>query len=524
MAPSTTPGQTLGYWKASSPGAGPTAGSGAGKKTAGGPSGKRIVRTAAGARRYHVPIGAEIKVAAPGTKAAGAQRNKPATQRYNALVGQNRAAQSKYMQKLNRTQLTRLTAVANSFDSKDPNVARLRAGLSAELKRRGIDADSYLQAVGIRKDTGKGSSFKFPGNAKGNKGPAPKPKPKVVAKPKPGGRAKGSSGAATPVRKARPPLKRKVVKPAVSGMKARSGDRRLTQLSNVAQLRTALGAFGKVAPQHRQAAARWLVTQAVELSAIHILGRTVVEASNIEPDSALGQRVIELAGRWKHGYIPLDATAMRAKMKGGNGKPWWFGGKQKRRGNKESMRKSIVAGRGHRAEKAPRPKSSGDGPAKQVHGGASRTNVVKSGGTTSPGGTKMNTTPAPKPITEPFPGAANFLEMHGTVKTREKLDALKARKSRTNRPNQTLNLQISGLENVLARGNGSNELGSTKPAAAAPALTARQIAARDLVESRGVEYAEQRLEEIRRRKGSNVARNNQISALTAAIAAHKAKK
>jgi hypothetical protein len=36
------------------------------------------------------------------------------------------------------------------------------------------------------------------------------------------------------------------------------------------------------------------------------------------------ERAIELAGKWKHGWIPLDATAVSAKMKGRTGgKRWW---------------------------------------------------------------------------------------------------------------------------------------------------------------------------------------------------------
>lgn len=38
---------------------------------------------------------------------------------------------------------------------------------------------------------------------------------------------------------------------------------------------------------------------------------------------------VELAGKWKHGWIPLDATAVSSKMKGNTGgkKKWWGGGK-----------------------------------------------------------------------------------------------------------------------------------------------------------------------------------------------------
>lgn len=39
-----------------------------------------------------------------------------------------------------------------------------------------------------------------------------------------------------------------------------------------------------------------------------------------------GAEVVELAGKWKHGWIPLDATAVSSKMKGKTGgKKWWSG-------------------------------------------------------------------------------------------------------------------------------------------------------------------------------------------------------
>jgi hypothetical protein len=58
------------------------------------------------------------------------------------------------------------------------------------------------------------------------------------------------------------------------------------------------------------------------------------------------------------------------------------------------------------------------------------------------------------PSSEPFPAAANYLEMHGTDKTREKLAALKKKRDdlkAMRRKTTSVDLEIKGLENVLAR-------------------------------------------------------------------------
>lgn len=39
---------------------------------------------------------------------------------------------------------------------------------------------------------------------------------------------------------------------------------------------------------------------------------------------------VELAGKWKHGWIPLDATAVSSKMKGNTGGKKWWGGDKRR--------------------------------------------------------------------------------------------------------------------------------------------------------------------------------------------------
>lgn len=51
------------------------------------------------------------------------------------------------------------------------------------------------------------------------------------------------------------------------------------------------------------------------------MGRTEDWSEFIPPER---QQTVELAGRWKHGWIPLDATAISSKMKGkSGGKRWW---------------------------------------------------------------------------------------------------------------------------------------------------------------------------------------------------------
>ena len=291
---------------------------GGGKGTATRSGRKRYVRTSAGSKRYKVPIGAEIG-SARNAKAAEAQKDTESTGRYRDLVGQDQTAQAKAMAGLDPDQLKRLAAVAYSFRSSDPNVVRLRIGVANELRRRGLNINDF-------------------GGLGGN---ARSATPVSVKVHKP-----------APVRKAAPVAP---VRKVTSAMTARRNDRKLRELS-VPQLRRALGAFGKMPRDKREVVARYLVNQAIELSATHMLGNSVIEAAGRTP-----AQVIELAGKWKHGWIPLDGTAMRAKMKGGNGKPWWSGGKQGRRGSSTHAR-SVEAGRIVRARKASA-KSGGDGKA-----------------------------------------------------------------------------------------------------------------------------------------------------------------
>jgi hypothetical protein len=249
---------------------------------------KRYVKTAAGEKRYGQPIGTEIGNPR-NQKAAEAQKDKESTGRYGELVGADQKAQSAAMRGLKDDQLQRLSRVAYSFKSSDPNVVRLRIGVANELARRGMNVNDF---GGL----GRGSA-------------------------QPAGPVRAGRPAPRPVRKATPA--RKPVKPARSAMNARKNDRRLRELS-VPQLRKAIGVFSRIPQTKRRAVARVIVTQAIELGVPHFLPGSVMDAADLTPEGRT--EVIELAGRWRHGWIPLDGTAMSAKMKGKTGgKKWWDG-------------------------------------------------------------------------------------------------------------------------------------------------------------------------------------------------------
>lgn len=267
---------------------------------------RRIVRTPAGARRYKVPIGSEIGTAR-NASAAQAQRDTESTNRYRSLVGGDSKAQAAVLRKVHNGALQRLSRVAYSFKSSDPNVVRLRIAVANELRRRGMNVNDY---------GGLGPKTKNPGPA-GTW--ARDHARRVAARKKKAATAKKKPPAKKPTVVKKPPIK-----PARSAMSARKNDRRLRELS-APQLRAALRVFPKISPANRKAVARVLVQRAIELGAPHFLGQSVIEAAAL-PDETRTQ-VIELAGKWKHGWIPLDGTALASKMKGRTGgKRWWDGG------------------------------------------------------------------------------------------------------------------------------------------------------------------------------------------------------
>lgn len=248
---------------------------------------KRYVRTQAGANRYHVPIGAEIGTAR-NAKGAQAQKDTRSVERYQQLVGADARAQAEAMQGLRDDQVQRLAQVAYSFKSSNPDVVRLRMGVAAELKRRGFNVNDFGGLGG-------GST-----------------RPAVSTKKKPVSASSSPTG----------------------GYYRMVRERKLS----VPQLRKALGVFSKISPDRRKVVAKYLVGQAIELGVPHMLGKSIIELASPEQ-----QQVIELSGSWKHGWIPLNATAVSEKMKGNTGgKQWWSGAS----GTSTRRAKTGVVGQG----------------------------------------------------------------------------------------------------------------------------------------------------------------------------------
>jgi hypothetical protein len=309
-------------------------GKGSASRSGGGTGRKRFVRTAEGARRYKVPIGAEIGTAR-NAKAAEAQKDTESTSRYGDLVGQDTEAQSKALGGLTPDQLQRLSLVAYSFPSSNPDVVRLRIGVANELHKRGMNVNDF---------GGLGGGAKAPGL-----------KGKGKLKKKTTGAAPGSQSTAG-------------VQAAMSRMYGKGRPRNLS----MPQLRGALKAFGRVAPGKREVVAKYLVGQAIELGMPQVLGHAVLEASGMRTE------VIELAGKWKHGYIPLDSVALASKMKDKTGgKKWWTGGSRSGKGS------GGTKGRLH------------DGIAVPKQGGVTRRTtsqqLVRKGGPALPGTRKSHT-------------------------------------------------------------------------------------------------------------------------------------
>jgi hypothetical protein len=309
-------------------------GKGSASRSGGGTGRKRFVRTAEGARRYKVPIGAEIGTAR-NAKAAEAQKDTESTGRYGDLVGQDTEAQSKALGGLTPDQLQRLSLVAYSFPSSNPDVVRLRIGVANELHKRGMNVNDF---------GGLGGGAKTPGL-----------KGKGRLKKKTTGAAPGSQSTAG-------------VQAAMSRMYGKGRPRNLS----MPQLRGALKAFGRVAPDKREVVAKYLVGQAIELGMPQVLGHAVLDASGMRTE------VVELAGKWKHGYIPLDSVALASKMKGKTGgKKWWTGGSRSGKGS------GGTKGRLH------------DGIAVPKQGGVTRRTtsqqLVRKGGPALPGTRKSHT-------------------------------------------------------------------------------------------------------------------------------------
>lgn len=255
----------------------------------------RYVRTEAGARRYRVPIGSEIGTAAS-QSGADAQADVRARENYERLVGGSSADRRGEMTKLSDQSLLKVLAVANSFKSNDPNVVAFRNELNAEAARR----KRMNPRFGLK------GKAKAPAKKKAAKGKAKKAthaytKQKGLAY----NRGSGSTWVAS-------------MNKATGFANVGESSQRLIELTRtngaanptLAKLRKLIAHIDEAPPELQRAVAEHTLQLAQQLDATHMVT----------------QHVVELAGRWKHGWIPLDGAAHSSKMKGGKGKPWWEGG------------------------------------------------------------------------------------------------------------------------------------------------------------------------------------------------------
>ena len=234
-------------------------------KTTGGK--KKHVASAAGAARYGKPVGSEIGGPRDANHAA-IQQDQGARKSYGDLISGDPAAQRKSLDGMSTDDLNKLADIAYSFKSGDQKVVALRIAARNAQARRGIKVKV-------------GQTQTYP---------------------------KGAPAKAAPTTG------------KVHAMANDSANARLIELNRqrtrrqadprLAQLRALVRAMPQAKPEIRQAVARRAVSLAREIGATHVLS----------------SRVIELAGHWKHGYIPLDAVALESKMKGGKGKRWWSDG------------------------------------------------------------------------------------------------------------------------------------------------------------------------------------------------------
>lgn len=365
-------------------------------------SGKRYVRTAAGAARYKKPIGSEIIATPRDQRGARAQTDRESTDRYKGLISTDPDTQRKAMAGLSDDQLKRLSEVAFSFGSNDPSVARLRAGIALEMRGRGLDVNRYGGLAGrdkagaasrsggsvtaINFQTGERYQVAVKASSAQRKaasasdaderralGEAVRQETKrrqIAAKAERDRLAaakklqaqQAAAARQQQAEQARLERAKKVTanRPANAYRSStrRSGKHsRAVQLStldlaevsteqrqqaekkgqalpggrfpirNVADLRAAIHAFGRTKPEDREKVARFICKRAKALNAEHMLGDGIRKAAGYSTGTDLSRTdpiVVDLAGKWKHGWIPLDATAVGAKTHGRQGaKPWW---------------------------------------------------------------------------------------------------------------------------------------------------------------------------------------------------------
>lgn len=286
-----------------------TAGSSAAKSGTGKSGGgkKKKVASQAGVKRYGKPIGSEIGGARDANHAA-IQQDQGARKNYTGLVSGDRAAQQKALDAMNTADLNKLADIAFSFRSSNPQVVALRIQARNAQARRGIHVKV-------------GQTQTYPGGkpapVANNRGSA-----KMMANEVGPNSARLIEMSIVEDKTGRPPPKGPWEK---KGTTKGLGNFPITDLKS---LRNAISAIGRAKPQDRAKVARHIVTMAGKLKAGHLISPAIrhYAAGNSAPvHASRSGSAVELAGKWKHGYIPLDATAVASKMKGGKGKPWWDG-------------------------------------------------------------------------------------------------------------------------------------------------------------------------------------------------------
>lgn len=277
---------------------------------------KRHVASAAGAARYGKPIGSEIGGPRDANHAA-IQQDQGARKNYGNLISGDAAAQRKALDGMSTEDLNKLADISFSFKSSDPKVVALRiAARNAQARR------------GIRVPVGQTQTRPAPGKAGAKVAPKKKAAPKAApAKPAPRVAGRGGARALSSVGPASARLIELAA--ATSEHTASTGS---FPVPDVAHVRKAIQAIGRAKPEQRPIIARHIIARAKALNCEHLVSDSVKHyARGHRQPGTVGmsraqRQAVELAGKWKHGFIPLDAVALQSKMKGGKGKPWWGGG------------------------------------------------------------------------------------------------------------------------------------------------------------------------------------------------------
>lgn len=380
----------------------PTSASSASKQNGTAPAsgGKRKhVASAAGVTRYGKPMGAEIGGARDVNHAA-IQQDQGARGNYDKLISGDPKSQRAALDGMSTDDLNKLADIAFSFKSGNKQVVALRIAARNAQARRGIRVP-----VGQTQTT-LGPKKPAPANYN-NRGNAKTLTQQV-----------GASSA------------RLIELAAATAQKnehtASTGS---FPIPDVAHVRKAIQAIGRAKPEQRPIIARHIIARARALKCEHLVSDHIRHyARGARQPGTVGmsgrrRKAIELTGKWKHGYIPLDAEAVRVKMKGGKGKRWWGD--------------STQGGVSGNLKPHGSPKSGSPG------GSSKLTNVVKSGvPKTEPRGAKVN---EPKTHADYVKKAKAAGMSHGDAKkfadSRVKTDAIIAKRgSSTNAP-----LQGSGV-------------------------------------------------------------------------------